>query len=322
MYSKCNKLLVFFLLCSSIVFSQNTDLNSNPGDGITLSVVMPSVSDFNYVSTLTKLKNKIIQITGRYNITGVDYSSEFLITPKLDIYESEVVEAGLRNVYIVKGELSLYIMQLSTKKIFSTFSKSLKGSGSSRQKAMNNMISQLSSRDLKISDFINTGKKRIIDFYEGAYCNQIKNKAEGLISRREYNKAVALLSQVPSEATQCNTEIQHLLTDAYFKSINLQCQSNITKSKAALANNDYDLALRYLSRIDPESTCKEEAFSMINSIDTTIDEELKEKQKVELKKYNDQQAMEKFRIRSIADVKKSYYNSQKTPETIIYKSLF
>jgi hypothetical protein len=75
-----------------------------------------------------------------------------VIYPKFAIYETNVVEGGMQNITVVSVELSLFIKQVDNNMLFSTISKQLKGSGSSKELAITNAISKIPTND---PDFTN-----------------------------------------------------------------------------------------------------------------------------------------------------------------------
>jgi hypothetical protein len=64
----------------------------------------------------------------------------------------------MQNITVVTAELSLFIKQVDNNLLFSTISKSLKGSGSSKELAITNAISKITTNDPDFKTFIETGK--------------------------------------------------------------------------------------------------------------------------------------------------------------------
>lgn len=310
------KLLYLFLLCLPVVVlaqSSETALNN-----ISLSVILPDNSDYLSQKALSKIESKIQHIVSKNGISGRGYSNEFLIYPKFEIFDEAVVE-GMRNLVVVEVEFNLYIQQYSTKKVFSSYNKSLKGSGFSKAKAIVDAISKISSSDPKMEAFITTGKERILTYYQNN-CDQIQGDADALISMKQYQQAIALLSSVPKEAKDCYANIQGKSVEAYNAYQLQRCSENILKAKTELANNNFARALRVLSLIDPSSTCAKEAESLIKSAAEKVDAKEQKEWNFMYKRYTDRQNMERYRLDTMQEIAKAYYQSK--PQTVIYKSLF
>jgi hypothetical protein len=86
------------------------------------------------VDELSKLESKIIQITTKAGLSASGYDQIFVIYPKFAIYETNVVEGGMQNITVVTADLSLFIKQVSNNLLFSSVSKSLRGSGRTKKK--------------------------------------------------------------------------------------------------------------------------------------------------------------------------------------------
>ena len=310
------KLLYLLLLSLPVVAlaqSSETELNN-----ISLSVILPDNSDHLSQKALSKIESKIQHIVSKNGISGRGYSNEFLIYPKFEIFDESVVE-GMRNLVVVEVEFNLYIQQYSTRKVFSSYNKSLRGSGFSKAKAIVDAISKISSSDPKMEKFITTGKERILTYYQNN-CDQIQGDADALISMKKYRQAIALLSSVPKEAKDCYASIQGKAIEAYNAYQLQRCSENILKAKTELANNSYARALRVLSWVDPSSTCASEAESLIRNTATKVDAEEQKEWNFMLKRYEDRQNMERYRLDTMREIAKAYYRSK--PQTVIYKSLF
>jgi hypothetical protein len=296
-------------------FAQSSETALN---NISLSVILPDNSEFLSQKALSKIESKIQHIVSKNGISGRGYSNEFLIYPKFDIFDEAVVE-GMRNLVVVEVEFNLYIQQYSTKKVFSSYSKSLRGSGFSKAKAIVDAISKISSSDPRMEEFIATGKERILTYYQNN-CDQIAGDADALISMKKYQQAIALLSSVPKVAKDCYASIQGKSIDAYNAYQLQRCSENVLKAKAELANNSYTRALRVLSLVDPSSTCAAEAESLIKNAAGKVDAKEQKEWNFMLKRYEDRQNMERYRLDTMEEIAKAYYRSK--PQTVIYKSLF
>jgi hypothetical protein len=299
---------VLIVLAFSLTsFGQTT----NDVGKIALSVVMPENVDGLDISQLSKLETKISQIVTVSGLASSGYNNNFVIYPKFAIYESNIVEGGMQNITVVTAELSLFIKQVDNNLLFSTISKSLKGSGSSKELAITNAISKITTNDPDFKTFIETGKLKIITYYE-TKCVDIIKKSDSYVKMQQYEQALGLLMSVPEEVSSCYNQIQDKAIDAYKAYQTQKCSELIQKAKTSLASNDYVGALNILSEIDPSATCFNEAQTIAKSAETKVKAEEKKQWDFQMKQYNDDVSLEKQRIEAIKEIAVSYYKSQPT----------
>lgn len=306
---------LLYILNFAILSAQNNteDLNS-----ISLSVILPDNTEYLSRKSISKIESKIQHIVTKNGISGSGYTSEFLIYPKLEIFDKSVIE-GMRNLVVVEVEFNLLIQQYSTKKIFSSYSISIQGSGYNKEKAITNAISKIPTTNNKIKEFIFEGKEKILSYYNHN-CNQILDDSNFLMKTQKFDQAIALLSSIPREAKSCYASVQDKSIEAYKAYLKQTCETNILKAKTEISKNNFSSALRFLSYVDVSSPCLKNAELLINEVSTKVDQEEKRDWDLMLKKYNDRQNMEKYRLDTIKEIAKAYYNSK--PTTITYKSLF
>ena len=158
------KKIYFTLIVLALSFSTFAQTTNDIGK-IALSVVInENIDDLND-SQLSKLETKISKIVTDFGLAAVGYNHNFIIYPKFAIYESKVVEGGIQNITVVTAELSLFIEQANNNLLFSTISKSLKGSGSNEDLAITNAIAKFNTNDPDFKSFIERGKLKIIAYY-------------------------------------------------------------------------------------------------------------------------------------------------------------
>jgi hypothetical protein len=292
-------------------FAQST----NDVGKIALSVVMPENVDGLDVSQLSKLETKISQIVTVSGLAASGYNNNFVIYPKFAIYESNIVEGGMQNITVVTAELSLFIKQVDNNLLFSAISKQLKGSGSNKELAITNAISKIPTSDPEFKTFIETGKSKIIQYYE-TKCVDIIKKSDSYVKMQQYEQALGLLMTVPEEVSSCYNQIQDKAIESYKAYQTQKCAELIQKAKTSLAANDYVGALNILSEIDPSASCFNEAQTLAKTAETKVDAEEKKQWDFQMKQYNDAVSLEKQRVEAIKEIAVSYYKSQ--PTTLNY----
>ncbi len=311
----------FILILMLIVFGQTKAQKNHSEDEanqISLSVILPDNSDYLSRRALSKIESKIQHIVSKYGISGQGYTNDFLIYPKFEIYDESIVE-GMRNIHTVEAEFNLFIKQYRNNKVFASYSRTVTGSGFTKEKAIINAIQKIPVNDPKLKKFIEEGKQKILAYYNNN-CSQFEADAKTAIKMKRFNKAIAILSTIPKEAKQCYARIQNLSVVAYNAYQKQHCKEQIMAAKADLANNNYSAALYDLKFVDPLSPCASEAKMLINRTAAKVDAKERKEWNFMLKRYNDRLNMEKYRLNIVKEIAKAYYKSK--PQTVIYKSLF
>lgn len=308
--------IYILLICLGLSFSSFAQVN-NDASKIALAVVMPENVDGLDVLQLSKLETKIAQIVTSAGLAASGYYSNFVIYPKLAIYESSIVEGGMQNITVVTVELSLFIKQVDNNILFSTISKQLKGSGYGKATAVTNAISKIPTNDHSFKKFIEDAKSKITNYYELA-CEGLIGKANTSSQMGKFQEAIATLLAIPEEVS-CYKQAQQTAVKVFISQQNAICSNQIQSAKAAIASQDYNTAFDILSRVDPSSNCHKEADRLIQSTATKFDQEQRKQWEFKMKVYNDQVQLERQRISAIRDIAAAYYKSR--PQTISYSTL-
>jgi len=281
---------------------------------IALSVVMPENIDGLDATQLSKLNTKITQIVTMSGLAASGYNHNFVIYPVFAIYDSSVVEGGLQSITVVTAELNLFIKQVNNNIIYSSMSKQLKGSGSNKQLAITNAISNVPVNSNEFKTFIATSKPKIIKYYE-ASCSDIITKAVSLSLMQDYKQALGLLLAVPEEVN-CYNRILEISVEVFLDYQNKICDTQIQEAKTVLAANNYTGALQILSKIDPSTSCFAETQLLIKNAEAEIDTEEIKQWELQMSIYNDAISLERQRINAVKEIACEYYRS--TPSIVQY----
>jgi hypothetical protein len=304
--------IVAILAFSNVMAQSSQELGK-----IALSVIMPENVDGLDISQLSKMETKITQIVSSTGLAASGYNNNFVIYPKFALYETNVVEGGMENITVVTCELSLFIKQVDNNVLFSTISKQLKGSGKTKSIAITNAISKIPTNDNDFKAFIETGKSKIIAYYESK-CGDIIAKSESLVKMQDFEQALGLLMTVPEEVS-CYNKVQEKSIKAYKAYQSQKCIEQLQHAKTLLAANNYNSALTTLSFVDPSTPCFKESQSIMIDAANKVDAEERKQWDFKMKKYNDDVLLEKERINAVKDIAVAYYKSK--PTTISYTYL-
>jgi hypothetical protein len=274
---------------------------------IALSVVMPESLEGLDKSHISKMETKISQILTNSGLSATGYNNNFIVYPKFEIIEKNLVEGGMQNIIQVVCEFSLFIKQADNNILFASVTKEFKGSGKNNLIAINNAITKISVSDTIFRNFVEKGKSKIIAYYESA-CGDITAKSETLLKMQEYEQAIGLLMTVP-EGVSCYKKAQAISLDVYKAYQNKRCLSQLQEARTEFAAKNYLASLNILSQMDPSSTCFKESLALIDKAALKLDEIDKKNWDFKKKIYSDNIALEKQRIDAIRDIAVAYYKS-------------
>lgn len=253
---------IIYIFCLSLLsvgaFAQ---AESDDFGKISLAVIMPENADNLSSTDLSKIESKIHKLVTRYGLSGSGYNNNFVIYPKFEIYDESIIE-GMRNITVVETEFNLFIKQVDNNMMFASYSKSIKGSGFDKSKAIKDAISKIPTTDPKVQAFIQEGKEKILDYYE-KNCETIILQAESLTKRDEYEQAIGLLMTIPSEVGNCYTLAQSKTVEVYDAFKERYCEKLLTLAKAESEKSNYDKALDYIAQMDASTECYKEAEKLI-----------------------------------------------------------
>ena len=305
-------LLSLFIIFGFFASAQNQNDLGKIQLAISFSENQQNTTDF---SILEKLEGKLTQLLSNSGIVSTSYNNGLLLQPSLVTIGNDVVESGMQNLNVTRILLQLLIKQDQTNIIFSSFSKELKGTGRTKELAINSAINSLKSNDPALLNFVENGKIKLQDYYQ-SNCMKILNNANNLQKTSRYEESLALLMSVP-ETASCYQSAQKSSLEVYKNYQKKLCAENIKQANMLIAERDYSSAFNALSDIGVDSPCAVQSAAIIKSIDSEISALEKKQWDMEMKIYNDAVALEKQRINAIKDIAVSFYKSQKRPNQII-----
>ncbi len=306
---------IFLILCAFLLTLQARAQSTNDIGKIALSVVMPENIEGLNSSQLAKIETKISQIVTSAGLGASGVNNNFVIYPKFAIYETNVVEGDMQNLTVITSEFSLFVKQYDNNILYASMSKSLKGSGKTKEMALTNAISKIPANDPEFAKFIETSKTKIVNYYE-AKCGDIINKSDSFVKMQKYEDALGLLMTIPEEVSSCYNQVQAKSIAAYKAYQTQKCSEIIQKAKTTLAGNNYNDALNILSDIDPSASSFEEAQLIAKKVEDKVSEIEKKEWDFQMLQYKDQISLEKQRINAIKDIAVAYY--KRKPKTINY----
>ncbi len=264
---------------------------------------------------LLKTESKLTQLLADYGIAATNYNNGLLLQPNIIINSQDVVEGGMQNINVITMTLQLVIRQDQTDIIFSSYSKTLKGTGRNTALAISNALNTLSAGDPSLVAFLNKGTDKVLKYYE-SNCNQIISKSANLDKSGKYAESLALLASIP-DAARCYNTAQSKSLEIFSNLQRKECSAFISDAKMFIAQKDYSSAFEVLSRVGSVSPCAAESSLLVKNIENRITAEEKKQWDLQMNMRKDYVALEKQRISAIKDIAVSFYNSQKRPGNVI-----
>ena len=298
---------IILLLLTVFGFNVLAQQSTDDIGKINLAVIVPDeIKDFS-VTNISQLKTKIEQICTRCDVASSFVTNGFYILPSVEIITLEMVENGMQNIFVVKADVTLTVRQ-SNGTIISSTSKTLKGSGNSKEKAITNLVTSIPVNDLNFKNFISESKEKILTYY-ATHCNEIILKARQRYQLEEFEEAISILLSVP-EDIPCYSQILNLSSEIYTTYQDKLCAELLSTAKAEIALQNYEEAAEKLTQISPTSMCYITAAQMFNEIEKKVSDLEKRNWNFHMKQYDNSVDLEKMRIQAAKEIAKAKYSQQ------------
>lgn len=285
---------------------------------VNIGVIVPEQQAEINSETFQLLQTKLKSIANR-NGVSTDMFGEFIMYPIVNVVEKNLVEGGLKNMYITEVAMGLFIIQLSNGAEYGSCEVLLKGTGNNIANAVKNAFTKINASDEIYKSFFVDCKKNIEGYYV-ANKSAIISKANTLANLQKYKEALNLLMTYP-ENLEGYDAIQQVSIQVYTRYQNSVCSKMIAEARSAIAIHDYVEALEILAKIDSESNCNKEAISLINEVKEQIQSEQKMEFDLVNKLIDNEQKLKEKRIEAIKEIAVEFarHNQPKISYTQIIK---
>jgi hypothetical protein len=207
----------------------------------------------------------MMQITSSNGMGGgAEIASRFILVPKINVTQFENTPSAPARV-LAKMDLILFIADASEKKVFATHTFKATGVGKSDQDAYLNGVQNLSATGDEMAAFIETGKKKIVEYYN-QNCDRILKDAKAKAATQQFDAALEDLLSVPPEATTCYDKAMIQLPIVFKQRQEFMCGTLLQKANAEMAAGHEDVAALYLGQILPGTKCFDEAQKTVKKL--------------------------------------------------------
>lgn len=283
---------------------------------IALGISQMETNDYVDSNAAKSLYNRLRKMLTQAGVA--DYGSDFVIVPRVEITDDQLIEGGMKNIYKIEAELFLEVYQMSTNKSFGSTSVELKGSGIRKKSAaMKEAFSSIKNSNAEIIQFINNAKSSVIKYYSDNKA-AILSRARAAASQNNYEEAIAILASIP-EGMSYSAEVDKEMVTVFEKYRKQNCEATLMQARAAIASKQFDLALSLLSEIDPGSPCASSSKSLISSINSEIRSDEARERADMVRRENLAADLVKTRINAARDVAKAYYQRTYPTYNLIFR---
>ena len=224
--------LLFTLLYASIEAQQ-----SYKAGMISLTPYIPEDTELS-VKSQKQLLTKLNQIITAGGMANEGFDNRFVITA--NIQEIELAETATTPMKVaIKLALTIYIGDGIDGTLFSSYTSEISGVGDSKEDACISAIRKLSPRKPELLSYIETGKQRIIQYYNTIYPNIIRT-AKATAKNGQYDEAIGMLCTIPINS-EFHEHAQNLIAEYGETSLEKYNQSLLIKAQSAWATspNEY-----------------------------------------------------------------------------------
>lgn len=221
------KCIFFVVLFLSLIIIDGLAQNNN-GDKIYLQVCQPDRKDIPTDASrqLEQLLQKVVTSNG---IMEQDSSNRFVLTSKASVITKDIVPGPPAKVSM-NIDFTIMIGDIVENKVFESATISTIGIGINENKAFIAAIKGIKPKNKDLVDFLEKSKLKIMQYYS-AKSEELKKDAQKEAASHNYQKAVYLLSLVPSickEADEC-----HDLAIQYHKEYREMCAIDLLNQAKA-----------------------------------------------------------------------------------------
>lgn len=256
---------------------------------------LEDISDLSY----SHLETKLLQILTQNNVAATGLGHPIVIYPKVEIRD-EMIQEGVEDVYYLFIDVNFIVKNINADIVYSTFTASLKGYDTSKDKAINKAIKSLPTNTEEIDKFLQQTQKKVFNYFN-QNCSTILKLAQTFADKQEFNRAFEELERIPT-ASQCYFDALEQCRSIFIKSQKPICGTALRKAKTFVAQDKYQEAMVIIASIKYGTPCDKEINDLLVSIRKEIDDrELRgEKYQLDMQKY--QLQLEQLRNRGVSSV--------------------
>jgi hypothetical protein len=279
-----------------------------------------------------QLEIKLKQIASNYGMAGSVANPRFIITANISITTKDIIPGPPQQI-AQNMDITLFIGDAIENKIFSNIIISLSGVGTNENKAFIDAIKQINTKNKKIETFLEEAKTKIIAYYS-TQCDFINQKAIALKQQEKYSEAIYTLAQIPEVCQECYFKALNEMAVIYDLKINNEANSLLKNAISVWSANPNERgaqqAINYIMKINPQAKCYSDASKLLNTINTKIITDEKERLRKQEEYEKRQQIIDAENTKTEAELERQRINAYreaaveyaKNQPKVVYRNVY
>ena len=309
--------IIFLATAGILAAAQNNEGSMDDRGRIALTPVVLESSSIPAAASNVVL-NKLTQIVTKNGLGADSFDPRFIITANvLEISHESTATAPVMQALVLSP--TLYIGDAATGTLYASCTlKDIKGAGTNETKAYMQAIKMIRTDDPALQRFIETGKTRIIEWYN-SQIDFLISEANALAGQGKYDEAIALLFTVPNVCKDAYNKAMNASADIFQQKIDVEGAALLNAATHAWnANQSWagaQEAAGYLSQIHPLSSAVAGGMVLSKQIAARVKELDNREWNFAMKQFDASVSLESQRISAMAEVGKAmakrpvnYYN--------------
>lgn len=246
------KVSLSFLLTIFMLLSANSQTSSDIGK-IVVGVSFPEGISAETLTYRQLIEDRLIKQAAQSGYATFG-NSNFVIVPNIVVNSVDVAEGGMKDVFVVRGDIYLTIQDEKTGTVYSSESYTMKGSATKKETAIKNAILNISLE--RMSVMFDKAKENILSYFEKQK-DVIFTNAEICANNGDFEQAITYLMMIPDDLTDIHLLALEKAQDIYDrreeflynKAIAERHESNnaiLTEANSLLAMHNAQEALKVL----------------------------------------------------------------------------
>lgn len=186
------------------------------------------------------------------------------------------------------------------------------GVGTTEQQALVQAIGKLNMRDRALTEMVERGKAKIIDYYN-KNATKIIAQAKSLIGQQRFEEAVYELSQIPQECNAYGTA-QGLMMKAASAKIDQESAAALNEAMASWSasptTENAENVSAILAKVNPAASCYPQAVQLMRKIEQNAKLERTREHNLQVQMINSATQLQKARIKAAENIAVAYARSR------------
>ena len=256
-------ILFLLLFITASVSAQNTRGKANDAGRIVLNTFIEDLEGVP-AGALKMLKTKITQMAAKNGMGGSESFPRFVMSADIDILTQDITPTAPPKTALTIG-VTLYIGDGIEGTVFASEYIELKGIANNETKAFIQSFRAISPRNKKFNEFIETGKNKIIEYYNSK-CDFILKEANTLADQKDFDNSISKLIEIPEVCKECYDKAMDLSSTIFKRKMENECQENMSKSNSLIAQDKWEEAANPIAGYTPDMACYPDVKSLFTKI--------------------------------------------------------